>query len=359
MIESITLRNYRGHVATTVPCAPFTVLVGENASGKTSVLGAVRWVSEGLGDTAPGSWVYRGADELDVAIAGVGPEGPFQIHATYQSQGAADELKQVRGDVLKADGSLGTRPHALWLSLFAEELVAPSVPKSAPPQLTPRGEGLASVLAHLKLVDTGRFQRIVERLRSVVPIVRDIGFTRSVASKTVPRRIRVEDSSVELKDQVSAVYDELLFDFADAMRVPAALVSEGTLLVLGILTALETLERDVHHTPLGGGAFAVETPVEVVLIDDIDRALHPRAQRSLVAALRTLLDQTPGLQIIATSHSPYLADALRPEEVVVLGRDPRGVIVAKRLDAFPDERLRKALSTGELWMSEGEDWVKQ
>jgi hypothetical protein len=48
---------------------------------------------------------------------------------------------------------------------------------------------------------------------------------------------------------------------------------------------------------------------------------------------------------------------VRPEEVVLLGRDARGVIRARRLDTFPNERLQKMLSTGELWMSEGEDWI--
>lgn len=360
MIESITLRNYRGHVDTTIPCAPLTVLVGENASGKTSVLKAVRWVSEGLDDALPGAWAHRGARELSVAVRGAGPEGAFQIHAAYQLQGGAGELTRARDGVRNVDVRSDAGPRALWLSLRPEDLIAPSVPRSARPALSPHGEGLASVLADLKLVDTGRFQRIVERLRSVVPIVRDVGFARSVASKTVPRLIRVENSSVELQDQVSAVYDELLFDFADAAQVPAAFVSEGTLLVLGVLTALETLDRDASPAPAAPAANTggvARRPAEVVLIDDVDRALHPRAQRSLIAALRTLLGQAPGLQIIAASHSPYLVDELRPEEVVVLGRNPRGVIAAKRLDAFPDERLRAMLSTGELWMSEGEDWV--
>jgi predicted ATPase len=358
MIESITLRNYRGHVDTTIPCAPFTVLVGENASGKTSVLKAVRWLSEGLGDNLPEFWLHRGANELELTVAGTGSEGAFRAHARYQQKGAG-ELERAFGEVRHEAGADGLRPHALWLSLRTEELVAPSVPTSVQPELSPSGKGLASVLAYLKLIDDARFSRIVERLRSVVPIVNDIGFARSMVKKTVPRLIQVESRAVELQEQVSAVYDELLFDFVDAPRVPATMVSEGALLVLGLVTALETLDRETPHRPLGGGASAVEHPSDVVLIDDIDRALHPRAQRSLIEALQTLLKQMPGLQIIATSHSPYLADALRPEEVVVLGRNSRGIIAAKRLDAFPDERLRKMLSTGELWMSEGEDWVKQ
>jgi hypothetical protein len=52
-------------------------------------------------------------------------------------------------------------------------------------------------------------------------------------------------------------------------------------------------------------------------------------------------------------------DAVRPEDVVLLGRNAQGIIAARRLDDFPDERLKQMLSTGELWMSEGEDWIAQ
>jgi predicted ATPase len=360
MIESITLHNFRGHRATIVPCAPFTLLVGENASGKTSVLQAVRYVSEGLRPTMPGSWAHCGSNQMQVTLTGTGSEGPFRIAADYERPPKSDgDLQRVHGEVLNEDGSTGSRPQALWLTLRAEELAAPSSPKSERPELTPHGKGLASALASLKLVDASRLQRIVERLRSVVPVVKGIGFSRSVAVETVQRLIRVENSALESQEKVPTVYDVLLFDFVDATKVPASSVSEGTLLVLGILTALETLERDERRTPIGNGLVAVRNPVDVVLIDGIDRALHPRAQRSLVLALRALLEQTPDLQIIATSHSPYLVDALGPEEVVVLGRNQQGVIAAKRLSDFPDERLRSMLSTGELWLSEGDDWVKR
>jgi AAA15 family ATPase/GTPase len=41
MIDKIRLRNFKGHLDTTVPLGRFTVLVGDNASGKTSVLEAL------------------------------------------------------------------------------------------------------------------------------------------------------------------------------------------------------------------------------------------------------------------------------------------------------------------------------
>lgn len=334
MIETICLRNYRGHTDTTIRCARFTVLVGENACGKTSVLRAVQWVSDGFKRVLEGDSLRRGATELSIQL--IGSDGPTQwkIDAVYQPSKAPEELEQKSATMLNGDGSTGRRPHALLLTLNPGDLAATSA-TSAWPRLAPSGAGLATVLANLKLIETARFDRIVEQLCAVVPIVKGLGFARTeVANRT---------------------HDILLFDFVDAARVPASQVSEGTLLTLGVLTALETLDRGENDEARG----VVRSPVAVLLIDDVDRALHPRAQRAFVAVLRRMLDANPDLQIIATSHSPYLVDAMKPEEVVVLGRNPNGAVVAKRLDEFPDGRLVDMLSTGELWMSEGDDWVSQ
>lgn len=361
MIETITLRNYKGHTDTEIACDRLTVLVGENASGKTSVLQAVQWVSEGLRETMPDRLLRRGAREVEIRLASRTTAGETQVSATYEAVVGPDglqldELQRKQGETRNADGSMGSRPVALWLSLNPDDLAAPSRPTSVRPDLSPSGRGLASVLAYMKLAETDRFRRIVERLRGVVPILRDIGFSRVEAKETIPRLLRVEDRVVEIPETVTSIQDVLTFDFADADRVPASLASEGTLLALGLLTALETLERE-PRIEKAAGMSVLRAPPGVVLIDDIDRALHPRAQRALIKTLRDVLATSPDLQILATSHSPYLVDELDPSEVVVLGRNAQGVVVAKRLRDFPDERLRSMLYAGELWMSEGDDWV--
>jgi hypothetical protein len=57
----------------------------------------------------------------------------------------------------------------------------------------------------------------------------------------------------------------------------------------------------------------------IVLIDEIDAHLHPEWQRRLADLTRRFF---PNVQVIATSHSPLLAGALKASELVVLERDP-------------------------------------
>ncbi len=134
---------------------------------------------------------------------------------------------------------------------------------------------------------------------------------------------------------------ELIFDMAGAKEIPAHSVSEGTLLALALLTLL----------------WSPDCP-NLVLLDDIEQGLHPKAQRELIGQIRQILAQRPGLQIVLTSHSPYIVDELEAEEVWLLATDAEGVAQAKRLSDHPDaRRVLEVLTTGEFWSAEGEDWV--
>jgi predicted ATPase len=163
---------------------------------------------------------------------------------------------------------------------------------------------------------------------------------RKRVEQQVPRTLTVEGQKVIVQDKEMIITDELVLDFEDAAALPAHTASEGSLIALGILAAL--------HGP---------ARAQIVLIDDLERGLHPKAQRDLVGGIRAALDMAPDTQVVATTHSPYLVDALEPDEVVVLGRGRDGVIAAKRLSDHPKARLLDALTTGEFWTAEGEEWV--
>jgi len=74
--------------------------------------------------------------------------------------------------------------------------------------------------------------------------------------------------------------------------------------------------------------------------------------------LRQLLDQIPELQIVATTHSPFIIDKCSPEEVWLLSPDAQGQCHAARMSEHPQaEDALKVLTTGEFWSAEGEEWV--
>ena len=63
----------------------------------------------------------------------------------------------------------------------------------------------------------------------------------------------------------------------------------------------------------------------ILLIDEIENHLHPTWQRRVIPAL---LEHFPGLQIFATTHSPFVVAGLKAGQVHLLSRDEDGVVTA-------------------------------
>ena len=74
------------------------------------------------------------------------------------------------------------------------------------------------------------------------------------------------------------------------------------------------------------GPRAGRTRPAILLIDEIENHLHPTWQRRVIPAL---LEHFPGLQIFATTHSPFVVAGLKKGQVHLLKRDENGVVTAE------------------------------
>ncbi len=219
--------------------------------------------------------------------------------------------------------------------------MSPSYDDQPVPSVTADGAGLSSVLAYLAANRSQVLGGIVQALRSVVPIVHGLRFPRAAVDRPETEVITVDGKTFTRQTERRYWGNALELDIGGPTGIPASMISEGTLLVLGILTALMGPE-----------------PAQLVLLDDIDRGLHPKAQRDLVAVLRRLMEHRPELQIVATSHSPYLLDCLRPEEVRLTTLRDDGTAVCGRLDEHPEfEKWKESMTPGEFWSTVGEQWL--
>lgn len=216
----------------------------------------------------------------------------------------------------------------------------PAYSEEPNPVLGTSGENLAAVLDALQGMRREDFDAIEEELCKFIPGLRQVRLQRKKTS--VVREVPV-GSGRHIRDEV--IGHQVVLDFDFARSVAADQVSEGTLLLLGLMTVIGM----GGHRPM------------TVMLDDLDRALHPRAQRQLVEHLHQLLAKRPELQIIATSHSPYLVEHLAYEEVLAMTQAPDdGRSVAAPLAAHPDAaRWREEMSAGEFWSTVGERWLIQ
>ena len=87
----------------------------------------------------------------------------------------------------------------------------------------------------------------------------------------------------------------------------------------------------------------------ILLIDEIENHLHPTWQRRVIPAL---LEHFPGLQIFATTHSPFVVAGLRSGQVHLLDRNSEGVVTATTTEQdiigwTTDEILRSFMGVAE------------
>jgi len=373
MIENVELQNFKSHQSTKLNFdnSRLHALVGRNSSGKTSVLQALHYLSRLTGsdhssfadifqyERSPEFITTIGQTEMSVTARG-GSEHKNQRRweASYKWRQGINTPRlpiaswQFDNDEWSQHGwtiTLGHAPYPIHQALKYSihlKLVAANLAKAAySDELTPRvefdGSGLAPTLDNLRNEDPDKFADLQRMLQRIVPSVERIWINRAEVIVNRQRLIQVDGKSISYEESDRKLGQEIFLDMNTGKRIPAHAISEGTMLTLGLLTVLMNPKQP-----------------NLVLLDDIEQGLHPKAQRDLVAVFKEIIRDNPNLQIIFSTHSPYIIDELTPSQVHVLSNSNLGFTSSKRLDEHPDvEWAKQTLTTGEFWDAEGEDWV--
>ena len=121
--------------------------------------------------------------------------------------------------------------------------------------------------------------------------------------------------------------------------VPFGALSDGYKAYLGWISDL------LYHLTMGApsGAKLVDTK-GVVLVDEIDLHIHPAWQRTIIP---TIAETLPNLQFVFTTHSPLVVGTLQRENLMTVIRDKLGFPKVER----PDEETL-GLSADQILRSE-------
>ncbi len=230
---------------------------------------------------------------------------------------------------------------AVHLKLVATNLAKADYSEAITPRVEFDGSGLAPTLDYLRDEAPDKFQSLQEMLKRIVPGVQKVGVRRAKVMVNRQRLIEVDGKSISYEESQEVAGQEVVLDMNTGERIPAHAISEGTMLTLGLLTVLMNPMQP-----------------NLVLLDDIEQGLHPKAQRELITVFKEIIQANRNLQIIFSTHSPYIVDELTPSQVHVLSNTNAGFTRSKRLDEHPDvEWAKQTLTTGEFWDAEGEGWV--
>lgn len=323
MIKKIWLRNYGPFEDVGLGLGRLTVVVGPNSSGKSIALAAMHRLAAASGSAgatshALGLMRKRGS-ESEAVVVGFETLFGRRVEVDLDANGSGNLQGFVHA------------PKTVSLHLQPEKLRQASYLPPEVLELGQDGYGLATVLADMKLSDSEGFAAILEQTRAIVPTFQNL---------------RIRRAGVSNGDQEGVSGHELIFDMSNAPDLPPSAVSDGTLFALGLLTILASCSKQnegVDNQPL-------------VLIDELERSFHPKALCELISKLRQLAE-TSNVQILATSHSPYLVDCLMPEEVRITSLREDGSATIRELGEHPDfDRWKEEMRPGEFWSTVGEDW---
>jgi predicted ATPase len=185
------------------------------------------------------------------------------------------------------------------------------VPEAGPQErLSTTGDNLPNVVQYLKEGHADRLNMILRKLAARVP------------------RLEKVDASVMPDGRLLLQVKDAPFE----KPVMAKFASDGTLKMLAYLTLL--------HDP---------DPPQLIGIEEPENQLHPRLLPELAEECRAA---SAASQLMVTTHSPFLVNALRPNEIWVLYRTEDGFTKARRASEMRGimEFMEHGALLGQLWM---------
>jgi AAA15 family ATPase/GTPase len=364
MLSKLRVQHYKSLFDTEVDLEPLTVFIGPNGSGKSNICESLAVLSDFLQrlmvnikpEHVRGFFTLplQDSNKKEQFIESKFWQGKLD-YLSFMVENKTNSIKQsgllVEVNYLEGEVSLGiientittsntTNSSTVHLKHFlvsndylnssvAEGLrkictydfvpfnLSNNVPSTCGMERT--GQGIAAALVDILHSDRKRFDELEERLTRLVPNIKRISLPRE-------------------KDQTFALE---LIDRYSENHIPAYDISDGTLRILGFLTAL----------------YQENTP-SIICFEEIENGVHPWLLHKMMELLKIV--STEGItgkpvQVLITTHSPVLLNYVEPYQVRAVELDHEG---KTQVHALPTDSIRfqKALeaydgSLGELWFT--------
>ncbi|WP_376742274.1 AAA family ATPase [Ensifer canadensis] len=267
--------------------APWLMLLGINASGKSTLLQAVALALAGAAEAnrilKPAQALTTGKSKGSITLNFWDSEQPVELHFSRNSQNFS-----------------GTQqPSAITLAYGA--LRHPGARRS--------GNGHQPLFVSVRSLF-----KAISYISHPARWLRDANeFQFGVAARALREILPIGDD-VEIERRRGTIYFRV-----GSNALPLSSLSAGYRSVVAVVL-------DIIHLLLERWQ-ALESATAIVLIDEIDAHLHPRWKMRIVKSLR---DAFPFVQFITSTHDPLALRGLRNGEVALLRQDPMKGSVADR-----------------------------
>ena len=402
MITSVRLENFKNFADETLRLGPFTVIVGANASGKSNIRDAFRFLhgigrGYGLADIVGGRYGAGGQVEWEPIRGAVNEiarfgESEFALETMIDLSSRKTKMKElldILGDsnaptptelkyVIRVDCDAA---HEKGFSIKEASLHADEGYTWKRSEDLPRADG-SSLTNQCPLPEffpdhNLKFPLLREEIESaflgirfldpIPSLMRQHSFLRQTVlgdgGENLPTVLREICADEKRKTVLTEWIQELtpmdVTDFRflsdpsgrihlmmreeDGREVSTYSASDGTLRFLAMLAALFTPQ-----------------PARLYFIEEIDNGLHPSRLHLLLDLIETQTAET-GIQVVATTHSPTLLSMMSDrtfEDASVVCRLPDGAdSIIRPVSEIPKAaKLRKSQGLGRLlasgWMED-------
>ena len=361
---------------------PLSVFIGPNGSGKSTVLDALAFLAEAVSGNLKGAWEKRnrfagmrtregqGDIEFEVGIGVADLNFIYKLSIDEANEKvfvARESLVQIKKTPIKifvlssADslpqGYSGNFRHNFYehdvvigsSSTVSSELLLHKITSSVQPVKKEFSSALAvaNLLTSYRYVhltddhlkgysDAGPRERLSangDNLPNVLYYLH-LKYPEVLAKITAQMRRWVPALAAIVPEITSD--ERLLLRFKDApfeKPLPARYMSDGTMRLAALLTLL--------YEPGATGLLGIEEP---------ENELHPQLLTRLAEELGKASETR---QLLVATHSPFLLDALEPEQVWILHRGPDGYTQATRTADLPNVKqlVEDGSPLGYLWTS--------
>ena len=339
-IDHLTVQNFRCFESRTFDLAPqFNVIIGENGSGKTTVLEALAVAAKswllGLKSGETGR-----IHPADVRLVGykIGEEFTFEerFPVIVSAEGEIDKkrLRWKRSLLhLKGRTTIGEANHIMDISsatfgqVRAGELVTlPVIAYYGTSRLwhQPSPSEIRRIESNRSLSRFEGYRNSMDERINARELTQWMERQDRIAYQerhepTLYQAVRLAMRQV-IEDANEVRYDnrrlEIVVEFKDGSVQPFGHLSDGQRNMVAL--AGDLAMRMARLNPQFGLDVLDQTP-GFVLIDELDLHLHPNWQRRVVDNLRCVF---PKCQFVATTHSPFIIQTLREGELLMLEGQP-------------------------------------
>lgn len=326
-LSHITLQNFRRYEAARFHFnEQFTVLIGNNGKGKTTVLDAVAMMLN----------TYFQGSRLPTGGGTIAKDDARLIYTEKQGQVFRERQEEVS---LKATAIFNSAPVSWQRDIGDRGGKAKDFVKLGAQGREHIKQGGSPDLPLLLYYGAGRLWNLHDNIETEKPSsqldayrycldpksdqkafekwFKKLAYTELQKRTQIPANEAVKNAILTCipgaKDFYHDTdYDELTIQLEKEGLVPFNSLSDGYRNMVGMVA--DIAHRAARLNPHLGANAGIKT-TGVVLIDEIDLHLHPKWQRRVVMDLKKAF---PGLQFIASTHSPFILQSLQPGEVIDL-----------------------------------------